>query len=552
MMIISNRFLFNYLRNNLFYRYLSTQKNDYLEKYEPVIGLEIHAQLQTDSKLFSPASTCFHSRPNSQATFFDVSLPGTLPVLNRKCVEMAVKAGLGLNCHISTKSTFDRKHYFYGDMPNGYQITQQNNPIAYDGYIEFVVSNDDYTIDDSFQPYLKRCRLKQIQLEQDSGKSLEDSELNVNLIDLNRAGAPLIELVFEPDLRSSLEIVCLVKELIMILKSIEICSCKMEEGALRVDANISIRPRGSQDLGQRTEIKNLNSFRFLREASNYEIERQCLILEQNGSIKNETLGYDFRSKQTFVMRDKEIVQDYRFMPEPNLPPIIFAEHNLKKNFNLCSNQSLISINKIKEQMPELPKQTRQKLLSEYHLSLREIFLLNDFVRLQLFYEIFELTKRKVGSECFYFIYKYLKPIFEDKMDPLTLLKIAPMNKSMSLATIGDYVDTTNLAEMCDMLFGGEISENTVNDLLKLYLQRDKRNARNIIEEYNWWLITDLEKIEKVCQQVIEQIPKIARKYSKTGVRKPKSMLIQNACILLNNQVNENILWDVYDKILRNK
>ncbi|XP_027199217.2 glutamyl-tRNA(Gln) amidotransferase subunit B, mitochondrial [Dermatophagoides pteronyssinus] len=526
--------------------FFSCKAEKYLDKYEPVIGLEVHAQILSDSKLFSSASTNFTSRPNSQATYFDVSLPGTLPVLNRKCVLAAIKTGLALNCRISNKSTFDRKHYFYGDMPNGYQITQQRNPIARDGYIEFIVYDDFYENDRSFQPYLKQCRLKQIQLEQDSGKSLVDGEMNANLIDLNRAGVPLLEFVFEPDLSSTLEAISLVRELIAILKSIQACSCRMEEGALRVDANVSVRLVGNRELGTRTEIKNLNSFRFIREASEYEIRRQCSLLERGEKIINETLGYDIRTKNTFVMRDKEIVQDYRFMPEPNLPAIVLT------NDAEDMSKELININSIQKEMPRLPEHIRQSLLDKrFGLSLREIyFLLQDSTQLHLFHQIFESSRRKCGLDCFEFLIGYLKPIFQEKIDPFTLNKIESINYRFSMENISEFVCQEYLGQLCDMIFDEKISETTAYDILKLYLQNEKRSPHEIVENYNWWLIKDMDQIENVCRQVIQQVPKIAKKYAKNGVRKQKSMLIQKAFVLMNHQVNEKMLWEIYDKLLR--
>lgn len=539
------------IRNKSFSTASENVENISSRKYEPIIGLEVHAQMLTESKLFSSASTKYLSRPNSQVTYFDVSLPGTMPVLNRNCVEIAVKTALSLNCRISLKSSFDRKHYFYGDMPNGYQITQQNNPIAKDGYIDFIVYDESLENSETFEPYLKRCRLKQIQIEQDSGKSLVDEDNKINLIDLNRAGVPLMEFVFEPDLHSSLEAVSLARELILILKSLEVCSCKMDEGAFRIDANVSIRPFGSKSLGTRTEIKNLNSFRFLRGAIMYEIQRQSKILDEGGVVINETLGYEIRTKQTFLMRDKEIVQDYRFMPEPNLPPIILAEYQ-GEDIYLGPQKSLISVEKSRETLPELPEQIRDRLSKQpYCLNLKEIFILqNDRFKLNIFEQIFAKSNRKIGSECFQLIQRFLRPIFEDRINPLTAVDLKSLDPRISLTNIEEFIQIANLAEICDMLFGECISEATTFDLLMLYCQRDQRSARKIIEENNWWLIKDQDEIEKVCLKVIESIPKIAKKYAKNGIRKPKSMLIQRAFVLMNNQVNENIVWDCYDRILR--
>lgn len=273
------------------------------------IGLEVHAQLLTKTKLFSRALAAYGGPVNSQVDFFDASTPGTLPVINKKAVELALKSSLALNCQINQVSTFDRKHYFYADLPAGYQITQQRKPLAVNGHLNFTVIKST-TVK---QTYTSKANIIQIQIEQDSGKSLHDEDLNYTLLDLNRCGTGLIEIVFGPDLFHGEEAASLVKELSLILQRLEVCSCKMELGAMRVDANISVRPFGSNQLGIRTEVKNINSIRGIVNAIEHEVDRQIEILESGGEVINETRNYDANQKKSVPMRDKEVKQDYREM-----------------------------------------------------------------------------------------------------------------------------------------------------------------------------------------------------------------------------------------------
>ncbi|XP_045522791.1 glutamyl-tRNA(Gln) amidotransferase subunit B, mitochondrial isoform X6 [Pieris brassicae] len=297
------------MRSKFLYKYLKLHKrysSQIAKKWQSVVGLEVHAQLNTESKLFSGAQNTFGGLVNNCVSLFDAAIPGTLPVLNRKCVELGVLAALAFSCRVNEVSTFDRKHYFYADLPAGYQITQQRAPLANDGVINFQV----YTPGVHKKPYNKSSMIKQIQLEQDSGKSLHDIELKQSLVDLNRAGAPLIEIVFEPDLEDGEEAAALVKELVLIVQRLGVCSGRMEEGALRVDANVSIRREGDP-LSTRTEIKNIGSVRGVASAVRYEIDRQQSVLENGGNIINETRMWDAAAKVTVPMRDKEVVQDYR-------------------------------------------------------------------------------------------------------------------------------------------------------------------------------------------------------------------------------------------------
>lgn len=435
-------------------------------------------------------------------------------------------------------------------MPNGYQITQQREPIGLNGFLDFIVYDEHlHRKETQFSPYMKRCNLKQIQLEQDSGKSLVDEEDNQNLIDLNRAGVALVEFVFEPELHSVWEATSLVRELILLLQSIQVCSCKMEEGALRVDANISIRKSSDPpgQLGTRTEVKNLNSIRFMREAIDYEIQKQIDLLDNGQSIINETLGFDFRSKSTFMMRDKEIVQDYRFLPEPNLPAI-FLKNSSFEGENVDGS---IDIAVIRDELPRLPRDERNEFRLKHKLNMKQIFILmNDRSMNELFHEIYFYSTRKNGEEIFHFLFDTIsnKLFVRDYRDPNETLS------SLTFSTLVDEVCSEYLSQLCDMLYQRQISESTVLDVIKLYHQKQDKSLspQEIVDQFGWTLIQDEDKLEEACRMVIQMVPKIAAKYAKNGFRRPNSMLIQRAQAILGNQVDENKLWDVYDKILRTK
>ncbi|KAG9480051.1 hypothetical protein GDO78_011848 [Eleutherodactylus coqui] len=347
--------------------------------WESVVGLEIHAQINSVSKLFSSSQVKFAAPPNSTVSFLDASLPGTLPTINRRCVEAAVMTGLALNCTINKKSLFDRKHYFYADLPAGYQITQQRLPIAVNGILTYR-----YQVGASWNEMATKCvRVKQVQLEQDSGKSLHDDAMHQTLIDLNRAGIALMEIVMEPDMTCGEEAAAAVRELQLILQTLATSHANMSEGQMRVDANISVHHPG-EPYGVRTEVKNINSARFLAKAIDYEIKRQKEILDIGGTILNETRAFDYKLGVTIPMRDKEGKQDYRFMPEPNLPPLILYDTN-SLPANMKADQ-VINIDLIKEKLPELPSVTRERLVEQYGILPEHSFTLVNEDGLQEYFE----------------------------------------------------------------------------------------------------------------------------------------------------------------------
>ncbi|MDP6313814.1 MAG: Asp-tRNA(Asn)/Glu-tRNA(Gln) amidotransferase subunit GatB [Arenicellales bacterium] len=310
--------------------------------WEPVIGLEVHAQLQTYSKIFSGAPTAYGAAPNTQACAVDIALPGVLPVMNRQAALLAVKFGLAVDARVNPRSIFARKNYFYPDLPKGYQISQYEIPIVAGGEL-FI---------DTAQGR-KRIGITRAHLEEDAGKSLHEDFHGMTGVDLNRAGTPLLEIVSEPDMRAPAEAVAYLRKLHSLVRYLEICDGNMEEGSFRCDANISVRPMGQTQLGIRTELKNINSFRFVERALEFEIARQIEVLEDGGTVAQETRLYDPATDETRPMRSKEEAHDYRYFPDPDLPPLVITAADLEQ---------------ARESLPELPDTRRQRFVTEYELS----------------------------------------------------------------------------------------------------------------------------------------------------------------------------------------
>ena len=312
-------------------------------EWEVVIGLEIHAQLATKSKIFSGASTAYGAEPNTQACTVDLGLPGVLPVLNHEAVQMAVKFGVATNSHVAPRSIFARKNYFYPDLPKGYQISQMDLPIVGEGSLD--IRLEDGTV--------KTVGITRAHLEEDAGKSLHEDFQGMTGIDLNRAGTPLLEIVSEPDMSSAKEAVAYMKKIHSIVTYIDICDGNMQEGSFRCDANVSVRPKGQQELGTRSEIKNLNSFRFVERAINLEVSRQIEVIEDGGKVVQETRLYDSDKHETRSMRSKEEANDYRYFPDPDLLPVKVDQE---------------TIDAVRATLPELPDAKQQRFISEFSLS----------------------------------------------------------------------------------------------------------------------------------------------------------------------------------------
>jgi aspartyl-tRNA(Asn)/glutamyl-tRNA(Gln) amidotransferase subunit B len=329
--------------------------------WETVIGLEIHAQLATKSKIFSGSAIAYGAPPNAQANLVDLGYPGVLPVLNANAVRMAVKFGLAIGARIASHSVFARKNYFYPDLPKGYQISQYELPIVGEGVIDIVLEDGTK----------KRVGVTRAHLEEDAGKSLHEGLPGVSGIDLNRAGTPLVEIVSEPDMRSAKEAVAYMKKVHTLVRYLEICDGNMQEGSFRCDANVSVRRRGTEKFGTRAEIKNLNSFRFVEKAVNYEVERQIDLLESGGKVKQETRLYDPDKGETRSMRSKEEANDYRYFPDPDLLPVVLDE---------------AFISEVRASLPELPDQKAVRFSSQYGLSAYDAGVLTASRELAAYYE----------------------------------------------------------------------------------------------------------------------------------------------------------------------
>ncbi|KYN04148.1 putative glutamyl-tRNA(Gln) amidotransferase subunit B, mitochondrial, partial [Cyphomyrmex costatus] len=477
------------------------------ERWKSTVGLEVHAQIATESKLFSNASTNFASPVNSCVSLFDCATPGTLPVLNRKCVESAVMTALALSCRLNETSLFERKHYFYADLPAGFQITQQGQPIAVNGEIKFHV----FTPRLHKSPYSKSSKIKQIQLEQDSGKSLHDENATRSLIDLNRAGIPLMEFVFEPDLVDGEEAAALVKELAFTLQLLGVCSGKMEEGALRVDANVSVSNRDS--LGVRTEIKNIGSVRAVAAAIQYEINRHISILEVGNKMFNETRAWDAINKKTVPMREKEDKEDYRFMPETNLPPL-----RIHLREDLPNKSNLVDAVMLKRQLPELSEQIRQRLKDKISPEII-IALMSNFALLQLFNRIIRNNENR---------------------QPQLVAKFLVM----------DFVPHENfIGQLIDLLQSNLINLITAKKILEELMLDSNKLPKEIVKEHNWFLISDEKQLEQICLEIIEKNPELVSGY-KRGKKKLFKPLMREMVKVTEQRANMAIVAKIMERLLK--
>ncbi|XP_030589875.1 glutamyl-tRNA(Gln) amidotransferase subunit B, mitochondrial [Archocentrus centrarchus] len=449
-----------------------------------VVGLEIHAQINSSTKLFSGSPVRFAAPPNSLVSFFDASLPGTLPVLNKRCVEAAVMTGLALKCAINRKSLFDRKHYFYADLPAGYQITQQRRPLAVDGMLTYSLLGGKKRN----QVMRKNVHIKQIQLEQDSGKSLHDDVRSQTLIDLNRAGVGLMELVMEPDMSCGEEAAAAVKELQLILQALGTCQGNMSEGQLRVDANVSVH-RPGEPLGVRTEVKNINSIRYLARAIDYEIQRQIDVLQRGGTVQNETRAYDSKSGETVPMRDKEGLQDYRFMPEPNLPPLIVYEDNasLPAGTDACQ---VVVVQKIKEGLPELPSVKRDRLVQTYGILPEHSFtLMTEDGLVDYFEAVLKATKKEPR--------KVIGWVTNELLGHL---------KQQDMSVCQSPISPSALAELLELQETGHISSSVAKQVFQEMWRSPGKTALQITQEQDLGLVSDTTQLHSICQKVVDSHP----------------------------------------------
>ena len=439
-------------------------------EWEPVIGLEIHAQLATSSKIFSGASTAVGPQPNTQACAVDLGLPGVLPVLNREVIRMAASFGLATGSTVSKRSVFARKNYFYPDLPKGYQISQYELPVVQDG--ELTIELEDGTS--------KRIGITRAHLEEDAGKSLHEDFHGMTGIDLNRAGTPLLEIVSEPDMRSAKEAVAYMKMIHSLVRYLEISDGNMQEGSFRCDANVSVRPVGRESFGTRAEIKNINSFRFVEQAINYEIERQILLLESGGAVIQETRLFDPDRHETRSMRSKEEANDYRYFPDPDLLPVV-----LDQEF----------IDGVAAALPELPAARRQRFVDQYGLSDYDAGVLTAS---REFAEFFEATAREAGGNG--------KLAANWVMGEFT----AALNKG-GIDIADSPVSSGDLGRMLLRIDDGTISGKIAKQVFEA-MWNGEGDADRIIEEKGLKQITDPAAIEAVIREVLENSPKQLEQY----------------------------------------
>ena len=507
-------------------------------KWESVIGLEVHAQINSKSKLFSASPASCQDSVNDGVSFFDASFPGTLPSINRKCVIAGIKTALALNSNVNLVSEFDRKHYFYADLPTGYQITQQRRPLAQGGRVDFVVLKSS-TVPVSYE---HSVGITQIQLEQDSGKSYHDDVENQSLIDLNRAGVGLMEIVFEPAIFDGEEAASLIKELALILKRLDVCTCRMEDGALRVDANISVRPvkndgdlHSSKEnlhnlvcgLGVRTEVKNLNSIRSVVRAIEYEVDRQIVTLANGGVVENETRSFDFEAKKTLSMRDKEAKQDYRFIPEPNLPPLRLCDQNEPGNMN----PDILNVNDFRLEQPELPADRRRLLAEKFGLSTDNVVrMVNNSEWLDYFFECVQFKPDSPNQLAEYIVTALVHHVNEAQCS-FKDLRIRPE-------------DVVNLA---NMRTNEELPTNLITQAFRTLLETDEFESLAELLERKKWRETfrDRDRITKEVLLAIASHPRSV-KYHLKG----KSRGFDELMRALNRTLRQDSDMKFVGKILR--
>lgn len=437
-------------------------------EYEAVIGLEVHAQLQTRTKIFCGCETKFGEEPNTRTCEVCIGMPGVLPVLNRKAVEYTIKTGLAMHCTISSYSRFARKNYFYPDLPKGYQISQYELPLCEKGYVEVVPGGT-----------VKRIGITRIHLEEDAGKNMHLPNGGASLVDLNRAGTPLMEIVSEPDIRTPEEATEYLKKLRSILRYIEVSDADMEKGNFRCDANVSIRPAGSREFGIRTEIKNVNSFKFVQKALEYEIKRQAQILDEGGTVIQETRLFDSNKGVTFSMRSKEEAHDYRYFPEPDLVPVVISKNTVEE---------------IARTIPELPDVKRERFVKDYGLPEYDADMLTQSKAMANY---FEETVKLAGQP---------KVVSNWLMGELTRLLNAEGKEIEDCPVRPD-----RLAGMIKMISDGVISTKIAKTVFE-EMYRSGKDAKTVVKEQGLVQVSDSSAIEKIIDEVIKANPSQAADY----------------------------------------
>jgi len=472
-------------------------------EYEPVIGLEVHAQLLTQSKIFCSCSTRFGAKPNSQVCPICLGMPGVLPVLNEKVLEYAVRAAAAANCKVSNRSRFARKNYFYPDLPKGYQISQYEEPLSTNGWLE-IESNGSK----------KRIGITRIHIEEDAGKLIHENSKNLSYVDLNRAGVPLIEIVSEPEISTLDEAVSYMKKLRSILMYLGVCDGNMEEGSLRCDANISVRPKGGDELGTKTEIKNVNSFKFIYKALEYEIKRHIMLLENGEKVLQETRLFDSNRNVTFSMRSKEEAQDYRYFPDPDLLPVLVEDEWIEM---------------IEKSLPELPDERRDRFVKGYEIPAYDAGVLTASKEIADYFEdsLKCFNKPKVVSN--WVMNEVLREIKSE--EEITSFKVSPQN----------------LSELLNLVEDGTISGKIAKDVFSEMVLSGKK-ANEIVSEKGIKQISDHSEIEEIVREVIERNPNEASRYG-AGEQKLLGFFIGQVMKASKGKANPRLVNDTLKKKL---
>lgn len=484
-------------------------------QWEVVIGLETHTQLSTQSKIFSGSPIRFGAAPNTQASPVDLALPGVLPVLNKGAVERAIQFGLAIGATIAPRSVFARKNYFYPDLPKGYQISQFELPVVQGGRIAFMLEKDG-------KPELRSVQLTRAHLEEDAGKSLHEDYAGMSGIDLNRAGTPLLEIVTEPDMRSAAEAVAYAKALHSLVMWLGICDGNMQEGSFRCDANVSVRPAGQQAYGTRSEIKNLNSFRFMEDAINYEVRRQIELIEDGGKVVQETRLYDPDKKETRSMRSKEDSQDYRYFPDPDLPPLIISSEWIER---------------VRAAMPELPDAMRRRMIADYGLSEYDAMILTQSKAMAAY---FEAVVAQAGPT-------QAKPAANWLMGDLA----SQVNRD-GIDIADAPVSAGQLALLLQRIADGTISNKIAKDIFAIMWDEkadDAGAADRIIEAKGLKQISDSGALEKIVDEVLAANAKSVEEF-RAGKEQAINALIGQAMKASRGKANPAQLTELLKQKLR--
>jgi aspartyl-tRNA(Asn)/glutamyl-tRNA(Gln) amidotransferase subunit B len=472
--------------------------------YEVVIGMEVHVQLITNSKIFCTCPNQITTQPNSNICHICAGHPGVLPVLNKKVVEHAIKAGLATNCQITKKTGFDRKHYFYPDLPKGYQITQNDRPICTEGYIPVVKEDGS----------IKNIRLNRIHIEEDAGKNIHASGSDESFVDLNRAGTPLLEIVSYPDISNIHEQRSYLKSLRSIVQYLGICSGNMEDGAFRADTNISVRKKGATVLGTKCELKNINSFKFISDATEHEIERQILLLEDGGKVRQETRLWDTKNRKTVVMRVKEEAADYRYFPEPDLPDVHISDEMIES---------------MKAQMPELPTQKFERLQKEYNLSAYEAGILIEDRPVSAYFE--EAAQHSRSKHLINWLLRDVMGYAKEAKIELSEAKITP----------------AKLAQLVELIEKGTINNRAAKEVFDI-VARDGSDPETVVKEKGLEQMQSTGEVEEVIKALVTQHPDLVAEY-KAGKERVLPFFIGQVMKQTKGKGNPQVVQELLKKYL---